>query len=121
MLRIGIPTYRTLVQYIPQRPSLLPGTPLEFLTRIQSFSARSGRTSESSDGESGDERPEPFRIAEEWGIPKTMWGREWSTLSGGEGQRVALAIAMGLGGAEVVLLDGRLQLPSFQRRLGLMS
>jgi energy-coupling factor transporter ATP-binding protein EcfA2 len=42
-----------------------------------------------------------------------MWGREWSTLSGGEGQRMALAIAIGLGGAEVVLLDGKLQLPSF--------
>jgi len=32
--------------------------------------------------------------------------REWGTLSGGEGQRLALAIALGLGGAEVVLLDG---------------
>ena len=37
-----------------------------------------------------------------------MWAREWSTLSGGEGQRVALAIAIGLGGAVVVLLDGEL-------------
>jgi ABC-type molybdate transport system ATPase subunit len=35
-----------------------------------------------------------------------MWARDWSTLSGGEGQRIALAIAVGLGGAEVVLLDG---------------
>lgn len=35
-----------------------------------------------------------------------MWAREWSTLSGGEGQRIALAIAIGIGGAEVVLLDG---------------
>lgn len=32
--------------------------------------------------------------------------REWGTLSGGEGQRLALAIALGIGGAEVVLLDG---------------
>ena len=31
----------------------------------------------------------------------------WSTLSGGEAQRIALAIAVGIGGAEVVLLDGR--------------
>jgi ABC-type dipeptide/oligopeptide/nickel transport system ATPase subunit len=49
---------------------------------------------------------DPYRIAEEWGIERTMWAREWSTLSGGEGQRIALAIAIGLGGAEVVLLDG---------------
>lgn len=50
---------------------------------------------------------DPYRIAEEWGIERTMWAREWSTLSGGEGQRIALAIAIGLGGAEVVLLDGK--------------
>jgi ABC-type dipeptide/oligopeptide/nickel transport system ATPase subunit len=53
-----------------------------------------------------DGKLDPYRIAEEWGIERTMWAREWSTLSGGEGQRVALAIAIGLGGAEVVLLDG---------------
>lgn len=45
-------------------------------------------------------------IAEDWGIVKPLWNREWSTLSGGEGQRIALAIAIGVGGAEIVLLDG---------------
>ena len=45
-------------------------------------------------------------IAAEWGIERTYWMRDWSTLSGGEGQRIALAIAIGVGGAEVVLLDG---------------
>jgi ABC-type Mn2+/Zn2+ transport system ATPase subunit len=35
-----------------------------------------------------------------------LWDREWATLSGGEGQRIALAIAAGLPGAEVILLDG---------------
>ena len=49
---------------------------------------------------------DPYSIAEEWGIERVMWSREWSTLSGGEGQRIALAIAIGIGGAEVVLLDG---------------
>lgn len=43
-----------------------------------------------------------------------MWQREWSTLSGGEGQRIALAIAVGVGGAEVVLLDGECCLRSIQ-------
>jgi ABC-type thiamine transport system ATPase subunit len=41
-----------------------------------------------------------------------MWHRGWSTLSGGEGQRIALAIAVGVGGAEVVLLDGECFVPS---------
>jgi len=49
---------------------------------------------------------DPYSIAEEWGIERVMWSREWSTLSGGEGQRIALAIAIGIGQAEVVLLDG---------------
>lgn len=107
---IGVPKYRTLVQYIPQRPSLLPGTPLDFVTRIRSFASRRSNSKSSLEGEVPLEAEEggldPMNIAEEWGIEKTMWNREWSTLSGGEGQRIALAIAVGVGGAEVVLLDG---------------
>lgn len=34
-----------------------------------------------------------------------LWTRDWATLSGGEGQRIALAIAVGIGGAEIILLD----------------
>jgi len=49
---------------------------------------------------------DPIELASAWGIDKVLWRREWQTLSGGEGQRIALAIGVGLGGAEVVLLDG---------------
>lgn len=35
-----------------------------------------------------------------------MWRREWATLSGGEAQRMGLAVAVSLGMAEVLLLDG---------------
>lgn len=80
----------------------MPGTPIDFLNRINSFQSRKSPSSNTRD----DGKLDPYRIAEEWGIERTMWAREWSTLSGGEGQRVALAIAIGLGGAEVVLLDG---------------
>jgi ABC-type iron transport system FetAB ATPase subunit len=116
---IGIPTYRTLVQYVPQRPSLLPGTPLDFLHTIRSFRSRQARArstrpsasdSHASEGDygavRGSESIDPLELAAEWGIEKTMWKREWGTLSGGEGQRIALAVAVGVGGAEVVLLDG---------------
>jgi ABC-type iron transport system FetAB ATPase subunit len=102
----GVPNYRTKVQYIPQRPSLLPGTPIDFLNRIQSFASRQSPSSYQKDGDRKEGRLDPYRIAEEWGIDRVMWGREWSTLSGGEGQRIALAIAIGVGRAEVVLLDG---------------
>jgi len=47
----------------------------------------------------------PIRIAEEWGVDEDLWDRNWSSLSGGEAQRIALAVAVGLEGAEVLLLD----------------
>lgn len=45
-------------------------------------------------------------MAKNWGVPESAWDRPWSTLSGGETQRVALALAVGLSKAEVLLLDG---------------
>jgi hypothetical protein len=91
---------------------------MEFLECIRDFSSRrsvSSRSSSKSTGEvalEGDNGElDPMGIAEDWGIQKTMWNREWSTLSGGEGQRIALAIAIGVGGAEVVLLDGKCSPP----------
>jgi len=36
----GIPTYRTYVQYIPQRPSLLPGTPRDLVETLSTFRER---------------------------------------------------------------------------------
>ncbi len=45
-------------------------------------------------------------IAEDWGIEPALWMRDWSTLSGGEGQRMALAVALGAASAEILLLDG---------------
>ncbi|KAL1407074.1 hypothetical protein Q8F55_006487 [Vanrija albida] len=99
----GIPNFRTLVQYIPQRPSMLPGTPVDFLERCRSFAARQARDAAlEAEGRSW---PDPYDLADGWGIERTCWTRGWGTLSGGEAQRVALAIAIGLGGAEVILLD----------------
>lgn len=96
------------MQYIPQRPALLPGTPLDYLERIRSFAARKARDAEIEKAKHS-RSPEPFdplAIAEEWGIERHLWTREWGSLSGGEGQRIALAAAVGLGGADVILLDG---------------
>ncbi|KAF8710791.1 ABC transporter, partial [Rhizoctonia solani] len=119
--KYGIPTYRTKVLYVPQRPSMLPSTPRHFLTTINEFSSRAvhkERPQNSTFGTASQEhRPDedrtqletgphdPFQIAKEWGLSDDVWNQEWATLSGGEAQRVLLAIACGLRGTEVLLLD----------------
>src|ERR1700721_899224 len=72
----GIPRYRTHILYVPQRPSLLPGTPRDFLTSIGSLKSRKSRASL-------DFQP-PVDVAKGWGIDAELWDREWSSLSGGE-------------------------------------
>lgn len=118
----GIPTYRTHVLYVPQRPSLLPGSPRDFLRTISSFKARhpgSGMSSwfrfgmkvdddDRNDPADVNSQPNPAKaldIAKAWGIDEELWDRNWGDLSGGEAQRIALAAAVGLGQAEILLLD----------------
>ncbi|OWT40727.1 ATP-binding cassette transporter [Cryptococcus neoformans AD2-60a] len=100
---MGIPNWRVKVQYVPQRPSILPGTPYDLLETVKKFSARKA-SQEAKENGTGD-RIDPMDLAVDWGIEKTMWRRNWDTLSGGEAQRLALALAVGIGGAEVLLLD----------------
>ncbi|GAO46995.1 ATP-binding cassette transporter [Saitoella complicata NRRL Y-17804] len=96
--QMGIPPWRTLIQYVPQRPPLLPGTPHDFWNTLTSFSAqRSRQTSE-------DIYDDPVEIAAQWNVPRNLWTSEFSTLSGGEVQRITLAIAVALNPA-VLLLD----------------
>ncbi|KAF5391350.1 hypothetical protein D9757_001879 [Collybiopsis confluens] len=99
----GIPVYRTKVAYVPQRPPLLPGSPRDFLSTASSFAARRKKEKNASMLAKGLEYP--VRIASSWGIDEQLWDRDWSNLSGGETQRIALAITMGLDSAEVLLLD----------------
>lgn len=94
-----MPTYRTKVSYVPQRPSLLSGTPRDFLVTVTSFRSRRARQTASHSN--------PIEISKDWGIDDELWDRNWSNLSGGESQRIALATAVGLNAAEVLLLDGQ--------------
>ncbi|KAF5365660.1 hypothetical protein D9758_003332 [Tetrapyrgos nigripes] len=93
----GIPEYRTKVAYVPQRPSLLPGTPRSFLRTVSSFKARQKHKGPIVDA--------PINVAQSWGIDPQLWDREWSNLSGGEVQRISLATGLALNDAEVLLLD----------------
>ncbi len=107
---IGIPIFRTRVLYVPQRPSLLPGTPRDFLITVSGFKAHNPKNAQKA-GETGgrviSNLEDPIRVGEAWGVDKDLWDRNWSNLSGGEAQRIALASAVGLGTAEILLLDGQ--------------
>ncbi|TFK29947.1 P-loop containing nucleoside triphosphate hydrolase protein [Coprinopsis marcescibilis] len=106
---IGMPFYRTKVLYVPQRPSLLPGSPSTFLKTVLSLGSQNQRLKEDHNpGDLVNEKMVRYRsigITNEWSIEPELWERDWSNLSGGEAQRMLLAIALALNTAEVLLLD----------------
>lgn len=48
----------------------------------------------------------PLEVGARFGIDSDLWNRNWTELSGGEGQRIMMAIGVALDTAEVLLLDG---------------
>ncbi|KAH7052902.1 P-loop containing nucleoside triphosphate hydrolase protein [Linnemannia elongata] len=91
----GVPTWRSKVMYIPQRTTIMEGTPLEFLEEVRAFSVHK-RIKDSYD--------DPVQIALDWGIRPHLWHKKWNTLSGGEMQRISLAIGCSFR-PEILLLD----------------
>lgn len=53
----------------------------------------------------------PLEVGSQFGIDPNLWNRNWAELSGGEGQRIMMAIGVALGAAEVLLLDGEVTPP----------
>ncbi|KAH8106852.1 P-loop containing nucleoside triphosphate hydrolase protein [Cristinia sonorae] len=103
----GIPSFRTRVLYVPQRPSLLPGTPRDFINTVLSFKSLDPKNKGNEHNPTGpfDPYTEPIAIGKEWGVDEELWDRTWTNLSGGEAQRIALAIAVGIRSADILLLD----------------
>ncbi|KAG6918111.1 hypothetical protein DXG01_016298 [Tephrocybe rancida] len=104
---LGIPSFRTRVLYVPQRPSMLPGTPQAFLRTLTSLDAHKAhaRALKKAHSVPVDPLERAQEISRKWDVDLELWDREWNNLSGGEAQRIALAIAVGLNTAEVILLD----------------
>jgi len=96
----GIPSFRTRVLYIPQRPALLPGSPRAFHNIVHNFASR-----KQSGTDPEEHMSSAAYIASLWGIEDELWDRDWGNLSGGEAQRLALAIGLSIQGTEILLLD----------------
>jgi len=101
----GIPSYRTRVMYVPQRPSLLPGSPADFVKAIMNLHSHKILMKNDIEETTQQVMKRCSETAQYWGIGPDLLNRDWINLSGGEGQRILLSIAASLNTAEILLLD----------------
>ena len=88
--------WRQRVCYIPQKLPNMSGTPRDIYTQIQKLNLRK-KIDESSLLNVTD-------IAKDWSLPDGILDRPWSTLSGGQAQRIYLAIVISFK-PNILLLD----------------
>ena len=89
--------WRSQVIWVSQDRPTLSGTPESFYNVILSYRCR-------HNNQQSTHEVSPMDIAKSWGITEQTWKRPWGSISGGEAQRISLAIAISLQ-PKLLLLD----------------